>query len=1284
MLIINLPQFPYRGITAPYLWMFYKALSAFRKDTHYIIHNDYLNQPEKWTELKRWEVDENTQRNLGYQIPDTDFINNLNYSLMPDELFASILERVESNPLKAFELVLTKVVPELLLYYQIEIKKISKNCEIEAILSPINCPSLKEVAQLHGIPLIHFELGPLRGPTYVDLAYFDFEGLNEKSEFHKRMEAYKNTFNNEDLLDLATVRKKYLKGDYWLCDPSFRTTKFDIGVPLQIEDDTNLIASGNSFNNQALIAYSKLKFPGKVIAYKAHPGSIFDIKLKNYNLENYSGTDFLFECKSILTINSSIGFEGLLWGKRVFVLGHSAYASIASMEIEKERDRYLTFYLTNYLVPFELIFNHDYISFRIKNPTEQEIIKIHLSKINSIQSDEVLQFVEQQIQTSVKNADFRNGVFEQDTQIGSLNNTLVERNIIIDDLKNTLAESDSQITNLRNVIAEQYGQITNLNKALIERDGQINTINKSVSECDEKITVLNKLLIEKEIHINSQNSNFNLILNSHSWKITKPLRAILTAYLISKSLMLSGFNFLFIAFPRALKFYGWSPLKLSSIVRNVMKEEGIHGILKRSSILLNSYPANYNDKAISKNSGLQLYTLNVDDSAYSPLKVSVIVPNFNHEKFLNERLDSIYSQTYRNFEVILLDDKSSDNSLKILDLYYKKYPDITIKHYNDQNSGSVFNQWKKGLQIATGDLIWIAESDDSSSVNFLSELVIYFKNQAVLLAFARTEFVSSDSKQQVWTQEDYLADYGFIDWKKSFIKSSMSLVKGGWAIKNFIPNVSSAIFRKPKDLSLLNESYWLNMRMCGDWIFYLTITRGGLVAYTPNATNYYRQHTTNVSKNLHNSTDYYTEHQLVYSLINDLYGLDNTYNKLQEDTMYKYWSLHKAKPSLQEFKKIYPDVNIFKSSSNPKNKMVIAMNIFALTSGGGETFPINLANNLFSRGLNIIVINFNQQKTILGIRNMLHPSIPLLDIHRIDLIGHIYKDLGINVMHSHHAWVDSNLATYVNCIHKNAHIVTMHGMYEMMDDVQLNHLIPRLEASVDSFVYVAKKNLSKLSPDFISRNSFTHIKNALPVVKINKLSRSELGIALDDFVLCLVSRAIPEKGWNEAILSILGANKLSSRPIHLLLIGEGLESERLHNIYQGCKFVHFLGFKSNVRDYLSISDLGFIPSKFRGECAPLVLIECLQAGKPVLASNIGEIKEMLTIDDLVAGFVFELNDWKIDIDALAEFIFNISDNNFIYNKALNAVPFVAKQFDIEKMTDQYFEIYSSTAKKYLQ
>ena len=100
------------------------------------------------------------------------------------------------------------------------------------------------------------------------------------------------------------------------------------------------------------------------------------------------------------------------------------------------------------------------------------------------------------------------------------------------------------------------------------------------------------------------------------------------------------------------------------------------------------------------------------------VKVSIILPNYNHAKYLQDRLDSIFNQTYQNFEVIILDDASTDDSLLILNCY-KDHPKVSHFVVNTENSGSPFKQWKKGLSLAKGDCVWIAESDDICDLNFL-------------------------------------------------------------------------------------------------------------------------------------------------------------------------------------------------------------------------------------------------------------------------------------------------------------------------------------------------------------------------------------------------------------------------------------------------------------------------------------------------------------------------------------------------------------------------------------
>ena len=84
-----------------------------------------------------------------------------------------------------------------------------------------------------------------------------------------------------------------------------------------------------------------------------------------------------------------------------------------------------------------------------------------------------------------------------------------------------------------------------------------------------------------------------------------------------------------------------------------------------------------------------------------PPKLSVIVPSYNNGHFLRERIDSILNQSFQDFELIFLDDCSTDNSVAIL-REYEAHPRVSALVTNARNSGSPFPQWQRGLDLAVG------------------------------------------------------------------------------------------------------------------------------------------------------------------------------------------------------------------------------------------------------------------------------------------------------------------------------------------------------------------------------------------------------------------------------------------------------------------------------------------------------------------------------------------------------------------------------------------------------
>lgn len=144
----------------------------------------------------------------------------------------------------------------------------------------------------------------------------------------------------------------------------------------------------------------------------------------------------------------------------------------------------------------------------------------------------------------------------------------------------------------------------------------------------------------------------------------------------------------------------------------------------------------------------------------SIIKFSIIVTSYNYEQYISKTLESLANQTYKNFEVIIVDDGSKDNSVEIIEQYTKKYENFHLfQHEQGENKGMIASV-KLALENASGDYIAFCESDDYLSEDYLQEKFNYISNNenTVILANAIQTIGNTSADEYVKKVTDLFND----------------------------------------------------------------------------------------------------------------------------------------------------------------------------------------------------------------------------------------------------------------------------------------------------------------------------------------------------------------------------------------------------------------------------------------------------------------------------------------------------------------------------------------------
>jgi glycosyltransferase involved in cell wall biosynthesis len=234
-------------------------------------------------------------------------------------------------------------------------------------------------------------------------------------------------------------------------------------------------------------------------------------------------------------------------------------------------------------------------------------------------------------------------------------------------------------------------------------------------------------------------------------------------------------------------------------------------------------------------------------------RISVIVPNYNYGSHLKERLNSIVGQNYPIFELIVLDDASSDNSLEVVEEFRRESGIELRVVVNDANSGSVFAQWQTGLALARGKYIWIAEADDIAESNFISAVVSSAASSDAALTFTDSFQIDERGHRIGNSYAAYCNGGKDGRFSRDFTLRGKAFLEECLSVKNTVLNVSSVLWRRDALERALNAvgSSIASYKIAGDWRLYAELAlTDEPITYVARSLNGHRRHSTSVTSEL--------------------------------------------------------------------------------------------------------------------------------------------------------------------------------------------------------------------------------------------------------------------------------------------------------------------------------------------------------------------------------------------------------------------------------------------------
>ncbi len=580
--------------------------------------------------------------------------------------------------------------------------------------------------------------------------------------------------------------------------------------------------------------------------------------------------------------------------------------------------------------------------------------------------------------------------------------------------------------------------------------------------------------------------------------------------------------------------------------------------------------------------------------------VSVVVPNYNHARFLVRRLRSICEQTFADLEIIVLDDASTDDSLAVISSFQHD-PRMRLIG-NEINSGSPFLQWKKGAEEARGKLIWIAESDDDCTLNFLERLLPAFKHSDCAISYCRTDTINEFGVINSTALDAYIDEFS-PRFKSPYYVSGSEEINSGLGYRCTIVNASSAVFRAQPLRSAVSSAF--DYKLCGDWRLYVEILKNGSIAYIPDRLNFFRRHSHSTIHRLEGSRKYFSERLAIAKYVASNYEVTPQVAYKMVAEIESEWSRFRDRHppgtnlcNVVDFKELEGEFRF-----RQKRRPIVAFYVhgYLFSKGGIERQVAGISRRLAQRGYEVYIFC-----------RVWGNGIPVYDAGGLVRIVPIYdeNDNELSIQKVARELCEREVDVFipmlsewlfepmVSAAHK-AHIPVI--VSEHNDPWEIENRWWSHSARMDAFSAAARIHL--LTPNFVG--SLDGELQGKSVVIPNGI---ELGYAPRDWdasppnhSIIAVGRLVEQKGFDRLIEAMqIIVKKLPD--CHLDIFGEGPLRGELETLIKHCKLennVVLRGRSDNILSHIRGATALILPSHFEG--FGIVVAEAKSVGVPSVA-----------------------------------------------------------------------------------